>query len=900
MSLLDTTTVAPVGRSLPGRSPGEERLCSQGQQTVDERFVEFVTRHPHAIAVIDGDRRWSYGELNRQANGIAVRLLATIGDRTAPVAILMDVEADVIPAIYGTLRAGKFYVPMDPELPAKRLQFLLEETDAQVLICSQRHLGLAKSILPSGTALLVAGVDFDPVDTHLPLLASPEDLAYVMYTSGSTGVPKGVMHTHQNLYMESVRLGRDLRVDADDCFGLLFSASSSASCCSIFGALLNGASLSCFDLHCSPISAMPDWLEKNNITICDINVAALRLFAASLSEPTEFSSVRVIAPGGELLYGHDVELCRQLFGKDCIVQSSLGTTETRTISQYFISSEMPIDGPTVPTGWPVEGKRVMLLTEEGEEAEQGEIAVSSLYLSTGYWKRDDLTAQVFRKDPRGSGQRIYLTGDLGKRLPDGRIVHLRRKDTQVKIRGYRVDVAEVENLLLGIEGVEDVAVCSRKYDDRTTYLIAFIIISPDATLRAEELQQRCRDSLPNASQPSAFFRVSQLPKTNNGKLARRQLHNLQGEAILSESIPYRAPETDLEVSLCEILSRVLDCDRVGIDDEFEGLNADSLQTLECILEIEQRHQCRINPQDFLACKTVGRLAQRLSELAKTNNSDYFISYTDSHLRSPLFLFPGIHGTAFHLSDGASRIDQRFQPIGVEILAGDLDSDFTELANRLTARLREHHPSGPFYLLGYSFGGILAYEVARQLRNSGREVRFIGVIDMSPPNMRPSRFRKALVLLANLVPIICSKDKHVRLQSIQQTIAKRVRKWWKWVRGRSAHPLQQRPVSPTRLSWNHQLLRQRGQACLDLIQAYHPRTSDIRISLFYTQERSYFRTLLLLDQWQQLVGNRLQSIKIPGNHVSMLRTPHAEQLWAAVNAALDHQLSADSDSSPTLI
>ncbi|MCW5559534.1 MAG: AMP-binding protein, partial [Verrucomicrobiae bacterium] len=395
-------------------------------------------RYPDRLAVRDGDLRWTYAEVKSRADAVAAAVLEYLEDGPAPVALLFDVEAAVIPAIYGVLAAGKFYVPLDPTSPRARLQILLEDTGCRLLLTR----GTAGERAAGWPGVRVLDLDTLPAASAPPARPAglePTSLAYVLYTSGSTGKPKGVIQTHRNILADMRRQGNDLSTEAADRYGLLFSAASSASACSIFGALLNGAAVACYDLKQRGIAPLASWFADHEISICDISVATLRLFAATLRGDERFPRMRLIAPGGEPLYRADIELCRRIFSPDCVIQNSLGTTETRTATQYFIGPGTPVDDALVPVGHAVEGKEVLLLDAEGREADEGEIAIRSRYLSPGYWGRPDLTAAVFLPVPGSPEIVTYLTGDLGRRLPGGLLVHLGRKDFQVKINGYRVE-----------------------------------------------------------------------------------------------------------------------------------------------------------------------------------------------------------------------------------------------------------------------------------------------------------------------------------------------------------------------------------------------------------------------------------------------------------------------------
>ncbi len=840
---------------------------------ISSHFEQQVELRNSATAVIDGACTLSYAELNARANGIAHRILAEIGEEPAPVALLQGLGADAISSIYGVLKAGKFYVPLDVKSPVKRLRGILQEMNAPLLITDHTRDGVADELLGEIKQKLVVGEDFESEQKNPRVAVSQLDLAYVMYTSGSTGQPKGVMHTHANVLADMLRQGRDLKTDLNDCYGLLFAPSSSASCCSIFGGLLNGAAVSCFDLDRNPVSAMAAWLLQDKITICDINVAALRLFAASLTEKDRFPDMRLIAPGGEPLYRSDVELCRRIFGKQCVVQNSLGTTETRTVTQYFITSEMELETSMVPVGWPVDEKQVLLLDGNQSESDEGEIAVASRYLSTGYWNQPDLSSKVFLPNPHPEGERIYLTGDLAKRLPDGRLLHQGRKDFQVKIRGYRVEISEVEDRLLQLEGIEDVAVIAKPDHRGELCLQAYLVIAAGARLTVTQLRDVCRINLPRSSHPTRYSRVTALPKTNNGKLARAKLHEVEGEELQDHRTDCCSHSTDLEKRLCQIFEQVLGYLPMGIEDQFNDYGGDSIRVLDCILQIEKEIGVRVSPLTFLENQSAGELAAYLEDKLFDSASGGTVHFSSNVRPIKLFLFPGVADSVFDLKELATQVDERIEVIGLESLASEESADFTSLAAHYAERVASLSPLGPWCLAGYSFGGLLAYEAARQLNENGRAIDFLGLIDASPDLLPTGPLRHPMRFMANVPVWLLDEFRHDRFELINKKITH-------WLRRKlTAH---QGSFESEGLT---EQLSGRVESNLEKIQAYSPPASCLKISLFQTRIRPLMHSINPYRDWCDLTTEKVRRISVPGNHDSVLKPPHVYSLCNAFNEEL---------------
>jgi len=576
-----------------------------------DRFERQVARGPDRVAVGDATRNLTYAELDREANRIAGALLAVSPERQETVGLLLGHEAAMIAAIWGVLKAGKIYVPLDPALPAGRIAHLLDDAQARAVVTDARHAPRLASLAPP----LPETVSVDALMTGAPVPAPavpiPADaLCYLLYTSGSTGEPKGVPHSHRNVVVDIRRQARDLRVREDDRYGLLFSCSSSSSVSSIFGALLNGASVWLFDLLANGFAGLPRWLGDRAITICDFSVGAFRQVAAMLPAGGALPALRMISLGGEVVTRHDVELCRARLSPDCVLQNAMGCTEARVVSQYFVDRHTALEGPTVPVGHPVDGKTVLLLDGERRPVpvgEVGEIAVRSEYLSPGYWRKPELTEAVFLPDPTGGKARIYLTGDLGRQREDGCLVHLGRRDAQVKIRGYRVEIAEVEMALLALAEVADAFVAADRGDGGEASLVAYVVAAGRPAPRVSALRAELARTLPVYMRPRAFVLVDALPRTRNGKVDRPALPPPARVRPAIDQL-FVAPRNPTEAEIARVWEEVLEIEGVGVEDDFVELGGDSLFAARILVRIAERYRVEPTLASLFEARTVAELA----------------------------------------------------------------------------------------------------------------------------------------------------------------------------------------------------------------------------------------------------------------------------------------------------
>ena len=357
-------------------------------------------------------------------------------------------------------------MPLDPSYPRPRLTAILEDSQASLILTDSRNLSLAKELASGGPALLkVDELDVSLSTENLGLSISPDAVAAIFYTSGSTGQPKGVMQSHRSV-LHRVMIDTDnFHICPDDRLSLLSSPIYSVSLRNLFGALLNGAALCPFNIEEEGLANLADWLIQEKITIYFSVPTVFRHFTDSLVGGEHFSMLRLIYLAGEAATKRDVELYKKHFSPDCILVNSLASNEAGIIRQYFIDKETEIEGTIVPAGYEVDGKEILVLNDAGQEVgcnEVGEIAVKSRYLSPGYWRKPELTSAAFLPDPEGGDRRVYLTGDLGRMLPDGCLIHLGRNDTQVKIRGIKIEVSEIEMALLEHPAVKEAVVLARE------------------------------------------------------------------------------------------------------------------------------------------------------------------------------------------------------------------------------------------------------------------------------------------------------------------------------------------------------------------------------------------------------------------------------------------------------
>ena len=590
-------------------------------QTLTSRFEKQVAEYPEKNAIKDKEISLTYSELNQWANQIARCVIAQRGADPEPIVILIEQGRDFIAALLGVLKAGKFYVPLDPEFPKARNRHITENSQASLIITSRKNVELARKLsLPTCNILVLDEIDNEVSTDNLNLPISPTNLANIIYTSGSTGKPKGVVQNHCNLLHNCRNYTNSMQIVPRDRMTLLHSCSVMGAVNGIFNALLNGATLYPFDVKKEGLNNLAKWLIDEKITIYYSVVTLFRHFASFLSDNLQFAKqfqdLRLIRLGGEPVFEKDLNLYKKHFYENCLLYIGLGSTETGAIKLFIADKNTQIGEQKIPLGNSVDDMTVLLLDQAGhcvEPGEVGEICVQSQYIALGYWQNPERTQAAFLPDPEGGCQRIYRTGDLGQYLPDGSLIHKGRKDFQIKVRGYRVEVAEIEASLLENAKVKETVVKDQKNNRDETILVGYIVPEDGESLSSNELHKDLLERIPDYMLPSAFVFLESLPLTPNGKVDRRALPvpHLSQQAAGADFI---APRTSLENQISEIWCEVLNLQQVGIHQNFFELGGHSLLASQVIVRLSQVLQLELSMHSLFEHPTLVDFAEFVKQV----------------------------------------------------------------------------------------------------------------------------------------------------------------------------------------------------------------------------------------------------------------------------------------------
>lgn len=582
-------------------------------RSIVERFEDQVARRPDHVVLRSPTQARTYRELDRRANRLARALLARLGPDSEPVGLVVPHDVQMVEALVGVLKAGKFYVPLDPAYPVDRLRYMARDSGVRAVVAVAEHRQLAETLLAErGGIVLLDDLPRDLADTPPGVRVPPEAYAYVLYTSGSTGTPKGVIENHRDVkHFTRVNVSDD-HLCVEDVLSGFWSLSFSGLAANLYPSLLAGSRLLIADPNQVGMAGLNALIRRERLSGLSLGASMFRAMVEADTVRDGFPSIRMLRFGGSAAEPRDIRLALEVMRPGCFVRHSLGLSEIKNVCRYVFVGESWIPDRVVPVGYEVEDTDVLLLDEDGVEVapgEVGEIVVRSPFVCPGYWNRPDVTAERFGGGANGSPDRRFRTGDLGVRDANGCLYHRGRKDFQVKIHGYRIEPREVEACLVTIPGVRDAAVIGRRGHDGESHLAAYVVPGPDLP-PAAELRRRLAQTLPPYMVPAVFVVLDRLPVTPSGKLDR---HALPEPAFRTSGAPADV-RTDVEHLVAHVWREVLELEHVGRDDDFLLVGGDSLSAHRILARLQELFGVELPIRRFFDAGSVATQARLIEEL----------------------------------------------------------------------------------------------------------------------------------------------------------------------------------------------------------------------------------------------------------------------------------------------
>ncbi|WP_189986788.1 amino acid adenylation domain-containing protein [Streptomyces capoamus] len=717
-----------------------------GHDVPDETLVTLLERRaalvPERTALVFEGESLTFAELNACANRLARLLMSHGAGPQRLVAVALPRSFDLVVALLAVLKTGAAYVPLDTGYPADRLAYMLDDSRPVLVLTGGDATGALGSPLPCPVLVL----DGDDVRDTLPGLPDgdltaaergaelvPGLPAYVIYTSGSTGRPKGVVVEHAGIVNRLLWMQDRYRLTAQDRVLQKTPAGFDVSVWEFFWPLIEGATLVVArpDGHKDP-EYLADLIRAERVTTAHFVPSTLRVFLRDEANLRD-TPLRQVMCSGEALPRELAE--RFLSLCDAELHNLYGPTEASVDVTHWQCADDGTDRP-VPIGRPVWNTSLYVLDEHLRPVPPGvpgDLYLAGVQLARGYLGRPELTARTFVADPfAADGTRMYRTGDVARRRPDGVLEYLGRADDQVKLRGFRIELGEIEAVIDRDGRVARSAVVLREDRPGDPWLVAYVVPAADGRPEIAELRTRLDEAVPDYMVPAAFVTLEALPLTSNGKLDRRALPAPEHPTTAGQG---RSAQTPREEILRRIFADVLGLPSVGVDDNFFDLGGHSLLIAQVAERVRREFGVDIGIRTVLRAPTASALAERLYELDEGDDLDALLPVWPHGSLPPLFcVHPGT-GLSWPYSTLIPEIS-RDRPIYAFQAAGLRDGDalpesIEEVVDDYLRRIHEIQPHGPYHLLGWSLGGALAQAIAARLQHQGEEVALLCSLDGYP-------------------------------------------------------------------------------------------------------------------------------------------------------------------------
>jgi amino acid adenylation domain-containing protein len=851
------------------------------QACVHELIEAQVDRMPDAPAVAFREREISYAELDRRANRLATYLRGLGVGPGERVGVFLDRSIDMVVALLGVLKAGGAYIPLDPQYPLDRLGYVLEDAGPAAVLTTAAQLDR----LPSSSARVVVldreAEAIERCDAGRPTGgARSGDLAYCIYTSGSTGRPKGVMVCHRNVSNLFAGMDRHIDHDAPGTWLAVGSISFDISVLELFWSLARGFKIVLYPgtlAERGPEDSIAALLERHAVSHFQCTPSMASMLVADEHTRRGFAALRNFLIGGEAL---PPALAAQLLG---LVPDGLinvyGPTETTVWSTAQRVREV---GMGVPIGRPLLNQRVYVLDARLRPVPvgvPGELFIAGAGVTPGYHNRPELTAERFLPDPFTAepDARMYRTGDLARWRADGVVEYLGRTDFQVKIRGHRIELGEIEARLGEHPSVRETVVIAREDTPGDQRLVAYVVPPAGQECDTAGLRAFLKSKLPEYMLPSHIVVLEKLPQTPNAKVDRKALPAPDaGEAVGPTGS--RVPTTPLEEQVVALWADVLRVSTVGLDDDFFALGGHSLIAVRLFARIRDTFGVELPLATIFRAPTAAACV-RLIEEARESSAEAGVRWSPlvpispNGSRPPLFCVHPSGGNVLIFHDLARLLgsDQPFfglQARGVDGKMPPIES-IEEMAEQYVAAIRLVQPSGPYHLGGHSSGGVVAFEMARQLAAQGEQVAFLGIMDSLSPLARELPYRVV-----------------DRLTNVKRRGAAWALGWPRRFLGRLSERARVRWRRWRRLPMPLELSNHLVEAAHDAAEArYVGGPFDGKATLFSVTELHPTRRHLERDLgWAPLVAS-LEIVDVPGDHDTLMLQPTVRGLAERLDAAL---------------
>jgi amino acid adenylation domain-containing protein len=898
---LSMVTRLPVAQRLEMLVARNNTVVDYGSSdTFQPLFEAQVERTPEAVAIKCGQEQLTYRELNQRANRLAHALVEAGAGPETLVGLLSERGLDFLTAMLAVFKAGASYLPLNPAYPSARIAELIEQSQCPLVLVGDGLAGALSDKLPQERILSIREADsLARPANNLPDTGFGNSLAYVIYTSGSTGLPKGAMVEQAGMVNHLYGKLKDLEIHADDVVAQNAPQSFDISIWQYLAPLLVGATVVVVpDEEAGDPSRLLDRLQADSVSVLEVVPSLMRSLVETVEQagPTRWKLpfMRWIVPNGEAL---PPRLCRQWLGlfPHIPIVNAYGTTECSDDATHHRIEDLSFDDAldSMPLGKTMGNLRVYVLDknlEPGPVGVPGEIYIGGIGVGRGYLGRPDLTAERFIPDPFSGepGARLYKTGDLARYTSDGSLLFVGRTDHQVKVRGHRIELGEIEAALAKHADVKEATVLAEGSNEDKR-LIAYLVLNQSDAVSMNDLRKWLKERLPGYMVPGQMVSLTSMPLNANGKVDRKALAALPKEALAEAG--YLAPRDALELEALQIFSEVLGVRGIGMKDSFFDLGGHSLLAVTLVARIQQKMGRTLPLTALLDGPTVEEVASLLREEQASKPDSMLVPIQPKGRKRPFYCIHPTGGNVLCYYELAQNLgsDQPFYGLQAHGLhGGQIFARIEDIAAASVKTMRAHQPVGPYLLGGWSFGGIVAFEMARQLKQQGESVDLLVLVDTPKPVPRPVHEHddvEVMLSLADAIGKYAGKQLTVPIDELRHLSSDdQLLYMLELAKKEEALPV---GIDLARARQYLQVAHSNEVA----EQTYVAGVYDGRITLFRASDDPAFSPDAKDGGWGALSTEEINVRVIPGDHHNIMRAPHVQILADQLKSCLEQVQTA---------
>jgi amino acid adenylation domain-containing protein len=866
----------------------DKRVPYPKEKSLNELISGVVAKSPDSIALKFKNDEYTYKQLNEKANQLAWTLIAQGAKAGDKIAISLDRSAELVIGLLAIMKAGGVYVPLDPIFPINRINYMLDDSAAVILLTSKEY---AEKYQSNAKQLLLD--EIWPTLNTQPVVGpdagvTGNNLLYVLYTSGSTGQPKGVQIAHHNVVNFLYSMQKKPGMAPSDKLLAVTTISFDIAGLELFLPLISGAQIVLVDAATAKDgAALLDVIRKEKITTMQATPYTWRIM---LEAGWEDEKIKVIC-GGEAL---PMDLATRILGRASSLWNVYGPTETTIWSTI---KEITTDDKTISIGKPIDNTFIYILDKFQNPlapGAAGEIYIGGEGVAKGYLDQPILNYEKFVDDPfvATPGAMMYRTGDLGAYLPDGNLMYLSRIDAQVKIRGYRIETGEIEHHLAQDPDLKQAVVIARPDNNGVDKLVAYVVftdgfVCTDFNECANYWRNELRGSVPDYMIPDNFIQVEAMPLTPNGKVDKKALAAI-GPSPSDDRGVYVAPRTNIEELVANIWKEFLGVEKVSVFDNFFELGGHSLIAVQVMAKIEKETGKRLPLAILFENSTVEKLALILNMDGRSITWDSLVPIKPKGSKMPIYIVHGAGLNVLLFNTLANHMDADQPVYGMQAKGlNGIDEPLNrieDIAAHYISSIRAQNPNGPFALAGFSFGGIIAFEMARQLEALNLEVSMLAMFDTyayRTPYYDPwlvNKLKRGMYFARRLWYSATFKEGFVKTVTHRTKAVYRMftRAVWRLKYGK-----QQKQVGFFGYSNKIDEMNDIAQ------RHYKIEPYPIAVELFRAEVKSFYLDDFEYMGWKPYAQKGVNIYKIPGEHNTIFKAPNDKEFARILQSCLDN-------------